>query len=301
MDVPPEPPEQAGRALYERLDLHVLKRELGNRVIDLKKNMIGVRHELEVLHDMCRNMAENRAHAANEAIKAQNRTLIRLQDSNAKTSRTLEVLLVCFSAGLAFDVLDRLTGEWTAVSTTWMRDFVEPMIKNTPMAWFAVNMALWIILAIFLVQILRRMYYRTLGTIVVDIRINRPIDVLKLNRYLVSRKLRSETRHYDGNNTVVVARWRERKKGNWGGYRPCITIEYDASTSFLLNAKVEYSKKLAKKKVAFNAEELRQRLMQDLENGGILLRDGGDADAKLLAARGGASAKSDTGASSPLK
>lgn len=48
VEVPPEPPEQAGRALYERLSISKLREEIALRVTDLKKNLNGSRRELEV-------------------------------------------------------------------------------------------------------------------------------------------------------------------------------------------------------------------------------------------------------------
>lgn len=46
--VMPEPVEQNGRALYDRLQIGDLASQLLARVNDLKKNMAGARHEFDV-------------------------------------------------------------------------------------------------------------------------------------------------------------------------------------------------------------------------------------------------------------
>ena len=52
MPVPPEPPEQAGRSLYARLQINDAKVALGSRVKDLNKNIVGTFHERDLLSQM---------------------------------------------------------------------------------------------------------------------------------------------------------------------------------------------------------------------------------------------------------
>merc|ERR1711865_849657 len=141
-----EPPEQAGRALYERLQIHELKGQVVRRVKDLKKNMNGAIHDLEVLRETSQIVSETRMFNLNEAIVYNTRNLCTLQDANERMSSSLEIMQVVLSGSLAFDILDRITGDWTVVNTEWMRDFVEPMLRNTPLMWFLLNMAFWFIL-----------------------------------------------------------------------------------------------------------------------------------------------------------
>lgn len=52
MQVPPEPPEQAGRSLYERLEISGMRSQLLRRSSDLKKNVSGSQKYLDVLREM---------------------------------------------------------------------------------------------------------------------------------------------------------------------------------------------------------------------------------------------------------
>lgn len=50
--MPPEPPEQAGRSLYERLEISGMRSQLLRRSADLKKNISGSQKYLDVLREM---------------------------------------------------------------------------------------------------------------------------------------------------------------------------------------------------------------------------------------------------------
>lgn len=47
-EIAPEPADQNGRALFERLQILDLAEQLSRRVLDLKKNLSGAHHELSV-------------------------------------------------------------------------------------------------------------------------------------------------------------------------------------------------------------------------------------------------------------
>ena len=96
-----------------------MKRQLRRRVLDLVKNLSGARHELEVLREMSNITSENRMFKLNESINTNTKNLCALQEANERASSTLEVMQVVLAGSLAFDILDRLTGEWTVVNTTW--------------------------------------------------------------------------------------------------------------------------------------------------------------------------------------
>ena len=61
IEIPPEPPEQAGRSLYERLEISGMRSQLLRRTTDLKKNVGGASRYLEVLREMTGIVAEDRA------------------------------------------------------------------------------------------------------------------------------------------------------------------------------------------------------------------------------------------------
>jgi hypothetical protein len=92
--IPPEPPEQAGRALYERLQIAELKGQVSTRCKDLEKNMRGLQNDLEILREMSQIVVEARTYHLNEGVMINTRTLCTLQEANERASASLEIMQV---------------------------------------------------------------------------------------------------------------------------------------------------------------------------------------------------------------
>jgi hypothetical protein len=70
-------------------------------------------------------------------------------------------------------------------------------------------------------------------------------------------------------NELVSVSWVEPDRKEWGYFAPAITVYYDLTTQFLLSIELQYNRRLAKRNLAFNAEELRDRLKQDMDSAKI--------------------------------
>merc|ERR1711887_146134 len=89
IEIPPEPPEQAGRSLYERLE------------------MTGI-------------VAEDRAYNLQRQLETHAKKNLELQENSKQTRIQLTLMLFVFSALMAWGFLDRLTGNsWTVMNTEW--------------------------------------------------------------------------------------------------------------------------------------------------------------------------------------
>merc|ERR1740130_627949 len=139
--VPPEPPEQSGRALYERLRIQDVKNELVVRVTDIRKLMVGTQHTLAVLKQMVKHVSENKMLGLREAIGGNTKQMCDLSCNVVKQYETLEIMQVILGGVLAFDIMERITGEWSVVNTESMRWFVEPMLRQHPLVWFIINIS----------------------------------------------------------------------------------------------------------------------------------------------------------------
>lgn len=263
--IPPEPPEQAGRALYERLQIAELKGQVSTRCKDLEKNMRGLQNDLEILREMSQIVVEARTYHLNEGVMINTRTLCTLQEANERASASLEIMQVVLAAGLAFDILDRLTGEWTVVNTEWMRAFVEPMIRNVPLVWFFVNMSFWFALGFGLIKFMRWLSYRAAGMINLRMKLMKKINVDNLSAYLHTKNISHEDRDYEKVTDVVKVTFSEDDKRDWGGFAPKITIEYEEFNGYMLNLTLSYNRRQAKKNLVFNARELKAKLMDQLK------------------------------------
>jgi hypothetical protein len=90
--IPSEPTDQAGRALFERLNIGHLAGQLLKRAKDMRKTMDGTKHEHGVLTDMSNIVAENRLYDINETVAINTKTMCLLQEANEKSSNSLEIL-----------------------------------------------------------------------------------------------------------------------------------------------------------------------------------------------------------------
>ncbi|GMF25436.1 unnamed protein product [Phytophthora fragariaefolia] len=289
--VPAEPPEQAGRSLYERLQLGILSYQLKRRVKDLHKNMGGARHELAVLNEMANIVSSEKDFQQNEAIRMHTRTLCELQEVNERSASTLLIMKMMLSGMLAFNILDRVTGDWTVTDTDWIKSFVEVMIYNNPGLWFFFSLLSWVIVGAGMLFLLRYLSFKSQGVVSI------------------------KTHHYEGGIRVAKVVWKEKDKKEWGGTVPSIEVrvadaavallasfenaaadffffflqlEYDEENAFMLRMAISYKKRQAAKALAFNADELYTRLMQELDKARIFVNADSSAGTQASSSAGAA-------------
>ena len=269
MPVPPEPPEQAGRSLYARLQIQDQKDALLARSMDLVKNVKGVRNEMELTTRMTDIVAEERTYLVHVESSKSLRDVVAGHSEQQRTANTLEMMQIILSGSLAFDILDRVTGEWTTMASDWMRGFVEPMIKSTPAVWFVTSMFFWLILAIVFIKILHNMAWKSAGVVTIRKTVNRLIYTAKLDRYLLDKELTYEEHEHGTTNEIVKIGWKAKDKREWGGASPHIGLTYDATSLYLLEITITYPRRLVKKSLQFSAELLLTKVTEMLERGGV--------------------------------
>ena len=77
-------------------------------------------------------VSESRQSRVSDSLQTSSRTLIALNETHERNAATLRVIMLTLSGILAFAVLDRITGSWSVMDSTWFSDFANPMIKNSP-------------------------------------------------------------------------------------------------------------------------------------------------------------------------
>lgn len=277
IEIPPEPPEQAGRSLYERLEIAGMRNQLVRRGMDLKKNIAGSMRFLDVLREMAGVVAESKHYMLSEAMDLNTKRLCQLQESNERAAGSLLMLIMIFSGMLAFDILDRLTGNaWSMEASSWFSSIYKNQIQNTPMLWFIVSMFTWMGVGLFFWWYHRSDNYKKAGITVVRLKINKKIIMERLNKHLKS-KLHNETNYsYDVidatdelnktiTNDIITVTYTDNRQRDWGGAKPMITFEYDERNAYLFNITIEYNRRKAKAATCFTAEELKAKLMEELD------------------------------------
>lgn len=267
IEIPPEPPEQAGRALYERLEIGGMRNQLLRRAVDLKKNIGGNHKFLDVLREMSSVVSESKLFKLNESVDLNTKKLCILQDANERTCGALLNLQNIFGGILAFEILDRITGNnWSVATSPWFASFYQQGIQDTPMLWFLISMFIWLITGLIIVQSYKSSHYVKQGLTTVRLKINRKIYVEKLAAFLRAKLHSFEERMYEDINDIVKITYTDNLKRDWGGSKPTITFEYDERNSYLLSVTVQYNRREAKKAYVFTADELRSKIMRELND-----------------------------------
>lgn len=265
IEIPPEPPEQAGRSLYERLEIAGMRNQLVRRAMDLKKNIAGAHRFLDVLREMSAMVSESKMFLLNESVDLNTKRMCALQDSNEKSSASLQNLQVIFGGILAFDILDRLTGNnWTVTNSAWFATFYNSVVINVPLLWFIVSMIVWLVVALIFYQVTQSGNYINEGLTTIRLKINRKVFSDRLTQFLRAKLHSYEERQYDDVNDMVRITYTDNMKRDWGGSKPTITFEYDERNSYLYTITIQYNRRRARKALVFSAEELREKIIDEL-------------------------------------
>merc|ERR1712166_1325541 len=171
---------------------------------------------------------------------------------------------------LSFDIMDRITGDWSVMNTEWMREFTETLIRQ-PVAWLGLNLLMWIIVGGVLWECMKNKSYYADGTVTLRPLHNEPINIKKLTSYLSRMEIISKEGSYINDNSIITVKYQLPKKGKkknykreWGGFAPIITLQYDGKTQFMLASTLTYNKRKADKKLVFNSKELKQKFQETL-------------------------------------
>mmetsp|Transcript_26754 Transcript_26754/g.68793 ORF Transcript_26754/g.68793 Transcript_26754/m.68793 type:complete len:134 (+) Transcript_26754:2464-2865(+) len=119
------------------------------------------------------------------------------------------MMQIILSGSLAFDILDRLTGEWSVAETWWASKYiVEPLI-HTPGVWFALNLFLWFLLGYGLYLLSCYLSDKAQGVLMVRLKPNWKISLKRLKGFLKKKDIKEEEVSADGSNRIYKTTWEE--------------------------------------------------------------------------------------------
>ena len=244
-----------------------MRNQLIRRAMDLKKNIAGSHRLLEVLREMSASVSESKLFLLNESVDLNTKRMCSLQESNERAAGSLVILQTIFAGILAFQILDRLTGNnWSVTTSAWFASFYNSAIVNTPLLWFLISLFFWLIVVFIVLQYYKSKNYVRAGLTTIRLKVNRPVLLEKLQKFLKTKVHSLEERLYDDVNKVVRISYTDNMKKDWGGARPNVTFEYDEQNSILFSITIEYNRRMAKKALAFTADELRSKIMDELNS-----------------------------------
>ena len=265
MEVPPEPQEKVGRSLYNRLEISGMRSQLTRRTADLKKNIEAYHLRLDDIRERVKAEAEGGVIQLNENLEQNLQSMHALQVKSADVVHSLQILQFIFAGMIAFDILDRITGDWTVMDTVWMQQFVQKVFKESVMIWFLTSMFIWILVAFIVTKTYSMMNWRSRGLITIKVRLNRRVSRDKLLIFVGRKKRSVEERIWEGERTLVKLTYDEPEPKTWGGTSPSVIIHYDEQNNFILDIVIQYKWRLAKTASSLTADQIKTRVIQELE------------------------------------
>merc|ERR1711988_582451 len=265
IEIPPEPPEQAGRSLYERLEISGMRSQLLRRTTDLKKNIGGASRTLDVLREMTHVVSEDKMFGLNESLEINTKKLCTLQEASERTANAIQLMIYVFAGLLAFGFLDRITGDWTVVNTEWMVDFYENTVKG-PYMWLLFSIITWFLMGALIHYLWSRKNRTAQGITTLRISYNRKVHAKRLQDFLLTKTYTFEDYAVDPMNEIVRTTYEDQDKELWGGSKPKITLEYDRKNEFMLYVTIWYNRLMAKPDLVLSADELQTRIEKEFED-----------------------------------
>lgn len=266
--LPKAPGDEAGRNLYQYLELDYQKRQIEWRVSDLVKNVNSSRTHLDILKESATILRQQKLLSVEENLKHDlDAKLTKLNLISDRTCHVLHCLLYISSALLAFALLDRLTGTWTVVNASWMHTFAELVILETPFLWFLLSLSFSVAVIFFVVKAFRKQLYLSEGVLTIEIIENRRIDLGNLSSLLQRKQqlIVAEQKQFVGHKVLSQVTWVESETKDWGYVAPKVTLSYDEKNCVLFSVFVSYHRRQAKKALAFSAQELKDRVRLELD------------------------------------
>ena len=155
-----KPADRTGQQIYIALKISETIADLKVRIQDMQKILESNRHEVEGLRQMTETVSETQMFKLQEEIRGSSSDILNQLKMAERQSTSLDVMQVIFAGSLAFEMLDRLTGEWTVVHTSWARDYIVRPLMSKPMVWFLISLAMWFVVGFGVLQLLRNLNVR---------------------------------------------------------------------------------------------------------------------------------------------
>ncbi|OUS48220.1 hypothetical protein BE221DRAFT_195435 [Ostreococcus tauri] len=244
------PQTETGRRLYSLLGLDVMIADLEVRVLDMQKIVMAARKEIDALQIMADTIAESHALRVHEDIRGNSSEMLMQMKSNTKQGTSLYVMLFVFSGILAFELLDRLTGEWSVVHTEWARSYIVDPFMNKPLVWFILSLVVWAGVACVMYYLTREIDDKSAGAISYRIKVNKPLNVDALDKYLAFKSIIGEDGVADEDTTLQ-------------------RLVYDIKHGFLLDVHLTISRR-ASAPAKLRPETLKIRFFTELQEAAVL-------------------------------
>jgi len=246
------------------LNVSQLHQVLRARVTDLRKNIEGIQHELDGLREMTDVISETTMFRLQESMQANTKSLANVFESSERSSSSLEILQIVLSGTLAFEILDRLTGEWSVMDTEWGKEYIHDLLIEKPGVWFIINLSLWGVIAWILKSIMAHLAAKSSGVVTVRFKPNMEINVMELRSYLGHKDVGEEEIGIENNQRIKKVSWVDEDLII--GKESKIEISWDEEYGYLLSCCLQVNKG----KDGVNDNTLKELFLEEFKKHNIL-------------------------------
>ena len=264
-----KPTSEEAERLYDVLKIDMMVYDLKIRIGDMQKILDSNKNEVIGLRQITDTVSETQMFKLQEEIRGSSSDMLNQLKSAERQSTSLDVMQVIFAGSLAFEILDRLTGEWTVVNTVWARDYIVNPLMNRPMMWFLISMGMWFVVGFGVLRLLKNLNDKSAGIITTRVKVNKRMDINALDDYLMGKPIISEDGDADKLTTNQKVTWVERHSVKWEGYEPKIEMLYDAKHAFLLSIYISITRR-ASEPARLRPDTMKMRFFTELQEYGVL-------------------------------
>ena len=109
--------------------------------------------------------------------------------SNERSSNSLEIMQIILAGSLAFDILDRLSTCYVAITPGTYAEWFSDVFIKPPVLWVLINLGFWAVMSFCLVSLMRALSRSFDGTVSARLIVNRKMSVMHLEEMLESKEV----------------------------------------------------------------------------------------------------------------
>lgn len=232
------------RVLSDHLQIRSVLDSCDTRIKDAAKITAGVTHEINGLREQIDVFNEKRLQSIFQQLKAANTVQAKTQRIAEHQNSKMKVLEIIMSGSLALSIMTSLVGEYSFVGSG------TPYFNN-PIAWFGLNLVLWIALSTGIALMMRGLQDKAEKMILVKVNFERRINLDALQKFLERFEIiASDIEDIEEKMLRTIKFTISGKKDNpFDGHEVDIEMMYDAINGFLYSVDMEVN--LPKRKEEF--------------------------------------------------
>ncbi|MCK5686855.1 hypothetical protein KAJ27_22140 [bacterium] len=210
-----------------------------NRIEDLKKIICGTLKSLDGMREISEVISSRRMQRVQEALQSNTRNLQDVTKSSERQGASLEFVEIILSGALAFDILDRLTGEWTVMDASWAKKIMQPII-DFPLGWLVLSCGLWFVIAKTLMWLTNRIQQEAEPVMLIKKKVNMEFNFENMKKFLMTKNLLTQDCELYSNTVKKKITYREEEPDKWCGNEEVnIDIVYGENSGFIYDVTIE--------------------------------------------------------------